>query len=74
MSNLEAQISSDVKLDRHLAAESAETALDEYFTCMICLMVVDLAEECLSCNQLCCGSCIKGWQDKGNDTCPGCRG
>jgi len=46
--------------------------LDQYFSCVICLHVVEKPRECSECNQLCCEYCIQNWLKREN-TCPSCR-
>lgn len=38
--------SSEAIDEKHLNAEQATTTLDQYFTCTICLQVVEEPEEC----------------------------
>ena len=60
-------------MGKQLSGDCAVTGIGEYFTCTICLNVVEKPKECQQCNQLCCESCLDEWT-KRNQTCPNCRG
>ena len=55
-----------------LSPDQAIEMLDEYFSCMICLQVVEEPRECGQCSQLACTSCLAAW-NKTQETCPNCR-
>ena len=40
----------EIDTDKHLNADLATTELDQYFTCTICLQVVEEPKECQDCN------------------------
>lgn len=54
------------------SAVDASGECPENFKCFICLQLVSEPQECASCNQLFCKSCINGWLTKGKRTCPHC--
>ena len=58
--------------ERQLLPEHCTVELDGYFSCEICLCVVNDPSECNECNQLVCEVCIKGWL-KAHRNCPTCR-
>ena len=60
--------------DKHLSADQVAEGveLDAYFTCTICIQVVESPKECLQCSQLCCGHCLTQWGQRDN-SCPNCR-
>ena len=72
MKSLENELSSAVDVTRQLLSENAVSPLDQYFTCPICLLVVEQPAECQECNQLCCEFCISVWKQR-NNSCPKCR-
>ena len=72
LDSLERKVKTREGAATQLAAEAAVTGIDNYFTCVICLGVVEDPKECSACDQLSCESCIATWQKK-NDTCPNCR-
>lgn len=75
LTNLENALTENVDFNKRVCGDNAVGGkFDEYFSCMICLMVVEEPQECLECNQLTCKECLDGWQAKGEQTCPGCRG
>ena len=39
-----------VDTDKHLNPDSAVETLDNYFSCLICLQVVEEPKECMDCN------------------------
>ena len=45
-----AGVSKGVDTDKHLSDTQACSTLDAYFTCTICLMVVEEPKECQDCN------------------------
>lgn len=61
---IESEAQANVPTDRHLSSDQAVAELDQYFTCTICLMVVEDPKECLECNQLTCSACIEQWKQK----------
>lgn len=51
----------EVAKNRQLQPDQCTEELDYYFSCEICLSVVNNPRECGECNQLVCEQCIKGW-------------
>ena len=70
LSSLQSELQAMVSTERRVQPESATEELDGYFTCLICLQVVEEPQECHLCNALACKECIEKVRD---GSCPSCR-
>ena len=50
LKNLESELQVSVPSDKKLSTDCATSTMDGYFSCTICLMVVEKPQECVQCN------------------------